>query len=196
MPGVFHPGLFYSTRFLIDYMLECDLRGKTLLELGCGTGLLSIIGHRNGALVTASDRSFAATNNATLNAIRNDAKIQIIQSNLFESIRPRIFSLIFINPPYYKGNPRNEAEMAWYSGAGMEYFHGLFAALADYMDDQTSVIMVLTRESPLHEIISIAASHDFIFQKIKEKAVLFDGTDFLFRIVLNRGPATDQANLT
>ncbi len=33
-PGVFHPGLFYSTKFLLEFLREQPLAGKSLLELG------------------------------------------------------------------------------------------------------------------------------------------------------------------
>ena len=68
--GVFHPGLFYSTTFLINFLLAQKIRNKSLLELGCGTGLLSIISAKNGAVVTASDLSHQAIKNITSNTIK------------------------------------------------------------------------------------------------------------------------------
>ena len=75
--GVFHPGLFYSTKFLIDFLLTQSIGGKSIVELGCGTGLLSIIAARNGAAVTAIDLSQRAIENITFNAKQNQVQIKI-----------------------------------------------------------------------------------------------------------------------
>src|SRR5215475_4196780 len=73
--GVFHPGFFYSTKFLIDFLSDQPLKNKTLLELGCGTALISIFAAKNGAIVTASDVSQKAIDNAALNVKANQAAI-------------------------------------------------------------------------------------------------------------------------
>ena len=41
-PGVFHPGLFFSTKILLEYLSKLDLKNKTVLELGAGSGLISV----------------------------------------------------------------------------------------------------------------------------------------------------------
>src|SRR5688572_22573694 len=77
-PGVFHPGLFSSTHFLIDFLASEDLRTKSLLELGCGSGLISIWAAKHGAQVTATDLSTKAIANVALNAQENHASIRIV----------------------------------------------------------------------------------------------------------------------
>ncbi len=49
--------LWPSALALANHLVSCypDLRGKSLLELGCGTGLPSIAAARRGASVTATD---------------------------------------------------------------------------------------------------------------------------------------------
>src|SRR4029078_3746499 len=54
-PQVFHPGFFFSTRFLLRYIEKDRFRHRTVLELGAGSGLLSIYAARKGAMVTATD---------------------------------------------------------------------------------------------------------------------------------------------
>ena len=36
-PGVFHPGLFISTKLLLNFVEKLNLEQKTFLELGAGT---------------------------------------------------------------------------------------------------------------------------------------------------------------
>jgi release factor glutamine methyltransferase len=180
--GVFHPGLFYSTKFLIDYILTQPLKDKSLLELGCGTGLLSIITTQHGAAVTATDLSHRAIENITVNEKQNQVSIEIIYSDLFDRIERKPFDWIVINPPYYARSVKTEEELAWHCGEEFEYFKKLFSTLKDYMHSDTQVIMVLTLGCELDKIVEIAKNHRFQFDLLQEKNVLFDGKDFLFQI--------------
>jgi predicted nicotinamide N-methyase len=47
--------LWPSGRVLADAMLTFELKGRRILELGCGLGLASLVLHRRGADITASD---------------------------------------------------------------------------------------------------------------------------------------------
>ena len=180
--GVFHPGLFYSTKFLIDYILTQPLKNKSLLELGCGTGLLSVIAKQNGAIVTATDLSEKAIENVTLNAKRNQVEIEIIHSDLFDRVDQRPFDWIVINPPYYARKIKTEAELAWHCGEEFEYFEKLFWSLRNYMHSTTRAIMVLTLGCDLDKIVEIARKRNFRFELLQEKNVLFDGKDFLYQL--------------
>lgn len=182
LPGVFHPGLFYSTKFLIDFLLEQPIYNKSLLELGCGTGLISIIALKAGARVTASDLSLMAVKNVKRNAHYNRVFIYSIHSDLFDAIEKKPFDWIIINPPYYARTPENEAALAWYCGENFEYFHKLFTSLNDYMHATTAVIMVLTKGSKIDTITGIGNKYGFEFELIMEKKVFFDEMDFLYRI--------------
>lgn len=72
--GVFHPGFFFSTKALINFLETMELKDKNLLELGCGSGLISIVAARNGANVTASDINPATIECAQLNGQKNGVK--------------------------------------------------------------------------------------------------------------------------
>jgi release factor glutamine methyltransferase len=182
LPGVFHPGLFYSTKFLIDYLQDQPVTSKSLLELGCGTGLISVIAAKSGAVVTATDLSRKAIDNINLNANRNGVNIRIIQSDLFNSIERETFDWIIINPPYYAGTASSEEELAWYAGENFDYFRRLFKSLSDYSHKTTEIIMVLTKGSEVSKISTIGNESGFAFELIKEKNVFFDEKDFLYRI--------------
>jgi len=182
LPGVFHPGLFYSTKFLIDYLQDKEVANKSMLELGCGTGLISIIVAKSGAVVTATDLSRKAIENINQNTIRNGVKIRIIHSDLFNAIEKETFDWIIINPPYYAGTSSNEEELAWYSGENFDYFRRLFKSLRDYSNKNTEIIMVLTKGSEVSKISAIGNENGFEFELVKEKKVFFDEKDFLYRI--------------
>lgn len=181
-PGVFHPGLFSSTDFLAESLARINLENKTFLELGCGTGFLSIAAARRGAKITASDFSLTAVENTRLNAAMNNVQIQVVHADLFNGIPPGSFDVIAINPPYYARRPENEEELAWHCGEDFEYFLKLFGQLGQFMHDDSTVLMVLTMGCDIERILSIAKENGFEFDLLKEKWVLFDGKDFLYRI--------------
>jgi release factor glutamine methyltransferase len=181
-PGVFHPGLFYSTKFLVDYLITQPIRNKSLLELGCGTGLISIVCAKQGAIVTASDLSQAALNNTAINVESSGVAIGAIQSDLFDNLSGKTFDWIIINPPYYAKDPANESELAWNCGEHFEYFEKLFKNLRHHINSKSNVIMVLTLGCDLKNIFFIATKYGFEFELIEERNVLFDGKDFLYRI--------------
>lgn len=181
-PGVFHPGFFYSTKFLIDYLVDQPIAGKSMIELGCGTGLISIIAAKFGAEVTSTDLSSKAIENIKSNALQQGVSINVIHSDLFDSIQRQKFDWIVINPPYYARTPANEEELAWYAGGNFDYFRRLFASLVHYMHDTTQVIMVLTKGSEVSKILRIGSENGFEFELAKEKDVFFDEKDFLYLI--------------
>jgi len=78
MPGVFHPGLFFSTKLLIEYISEYDLNDKNILELGAGSGLISVYCAKLKANVTASDINPIAVENINQNAKLNSVNIKVV----------------------------------------------------------------------------------------------------------------------
>jgi release factor glutamine methyltransferase len=183
-PGVFHPGLFYSTKFLLSYLSCQSLKETSFLELGCGTGTISVMAAKAGASVIASDLSKTAVKNVEANSHNNRVSIQAIHSDLFENIPSIKFDWIIINPPYYAGNPSTEEELAWKCGENFEYFKKLFLCLADYSHQASNIIMVLTKGCDLSSIFSIAKQNGFEFELLEERNVLFDGKDYIYKISL------------
>ena len=181
MPGVFHPGFFYSTKFLLSHIHEKLLANKTFLELGCGTGLISIVAAKAGAIVTASDLSKTAVANTKHNAEKNGVNIHVCHSDLLDQIEGQ-FDLIVINPPYYPKDVTDETTLAWNCDKNFEYFKKLFKQLPGHIHATSNVIMVLTKGCDVASIFSIAKRSGFRFDLIKETNVLFDEKDYLYEI--------------
>lgn len=136
------------------------------MELGAGSGLISIACAKKNAEVTASDISSRVIDALKENSKSNNVSISIIQSDLFDKIPDDHFDLIAINPPYYPKEPRNELEMAWYCGTDFQYFEKLFSQLGNYIHVNTKTLMVLSEDCNLEKIFAIAKQNQINFKEI------------------------------
>jgi len=180
-PQVFHPGFFFSTRILLNYLDNLELKNKSVLELGAGSGLLSIHAAKNNANVTASDINTMAVLTLKKNAKANDVKLNVVLSDLFRDIPAQTFDYILINPPYYKKDPATEAERAWYCGSKGEYFEELFGNLSGFVHRESLVLMVLSDGCDLNMIRNFASQNGFALNQLVEKKNILE-TNYIFRI--------------
>ena len=181
-PQVFHPGFFFSTQLLLQYVKKIPLHEKRFLELGCGSGLISIIAAKKGATVTATDINPVAIEFLKENSTTNKVDIELIRSDLFKNIPARQFDIIAINPPYYKKQPVIAKDYAWFCGENGEYFSSLFYSLAEYIHDDTEILMVLSDGCDLKMISGFAEAYGFSLNCVYSKRNILE-TGFIFKIV-------------
>ena len=181
LPGVFFPHFTFSTRFLLSFLETKDLENQSFLELGCGTGVISVLVAKKGADVLATDLNPRAITNAERNAKDNKVTIKTQFSDLFQSIPPQQFDFIVINPPYYPKEPANDAERAWFCGNDFDYFKRLFATIAPYLKSTSHVFMVLSEDCDLKTVQEIARSNGFVFSTEVERKIKGE-RNFIFRV--------------
>ncbi len=181
LPGVFHPGLFISTKMLLNFVDTLNLKSKIFLELGAGTGIISILAAKKGATVYASDISSKAVENVKLNAAKNNVQINIFTSDLFKNIPDMQFDYIIINPPYYSKDPREEEEYAWFCGSNFEYFKSLFNSLSNYIGRDSKAFMILSEVCDIQKIKSIGMENEFVW-KLKMNKQFWGEKNYIFEI--------------
>ncbi len=179
--GVFHPGLFFSTHFLIREMETIELSGKKFLELGCGSGLISLVAASKNANVTSSDINPLAVETASTNAVANNLKIRTIVSDLFQNLPNETFDYIIINPPFFKRNPKTDADKAWFAGEELEYFQKLFQQLTNHFTPTTVCLMVLSEDCDVQGIEKIAVTNNLKLLLRKKETIWFE-ENFIYEI--------------
>lgn len=177
--GVFHPGLFFSTHILLRRLLKEPLAGKSVLELGAGSGLIALVAAQRGAEVLATDINPIATENLKLNAGQHQLSVVVLLSDLFQAVPLRAFNYILINPPYYPREPRSLAGRAWYCGEHFEYFQQLFAQLPPYLGG--NVWMILSEDCDLPQIQQLAAAHHIEFHLLETHQNFWE-KNFIFQL--------------
>lgn len=107
--GVFRADIMTASKLLADFLFQNKelYRGKTVIDMGCGSGIQGVVAGINGAeSVIYSDISHKAADNARENAERFGiaGKSVVVQGDLFENVRKKADVMIF-NHPFFAANP-------------------------------------------------------------------------------------------
>jgi len=105
MPDVYSPS---DDSFLLLNTVEVSPEER-LLEMGCGTGLVALHAAKLGAVVTAADINPLAVECTKRNASKNELRVEVVRSDLFEKVSGN-FDIIAFNPPYL---PQERTSTSW-----------------------------------------------------------------------------------
>lgn len=93
----FGTGTHETTKLCMEYVENEDLSGKDVLDIGCGSGILSILAKKLGATkVDACDIDQIAVDSTTDNAKINNVEINSFYSDLFSNVDGK-YDIIFAN---------------------------------------------------------------------------------------------------
>jgi len=94
----FGTGHHETTSLMIEEILELDLQGKTILDMGCGTGILAILSAQKGAkAVCAVDIDKWSYENTLENLKLNSVKNVHVEQGDKKIIGPKFFNIIYAN---------------------------------------------------------------------------------------------------
>jgi len=147
----FGTGHHETTQLMIEYLLEQNLENKRICDVGCGTGILSIISEKRGAkLVDAIDININCYHNTLENIKRNNCcKIKTIHSSsdtLIGNFYDMILSNITLNN--LKDNFENFNKIS---------------------NDKTTLILSGFYENDLENINEVLNNFGFIFSDYKTR---------------------------
>ena len=94
----FGTGHHETTYLMIRHLLDMDLRGKTVLDMGCGTGILAIFSEMKGATdLDAIDIDPWCYENALENVARNSCRHISVSEGGSSLLRGKKYDLIIAN---------------------------------------------------------------------------------------------------
>lgn len=177
-PTVFHPKFYFTSKFFGEYILSLQLDGKTVLDIGCGSGILSLAAARSGGTVTATDINPSAVQATRENAGRNGllGTIRVVEGDLFAGIAPSTarFDYILSNPPFYDGEARTMTEKAFRGGSGMEFMAGLAHFSPSFLAAGGSILLVLSSDADLQACLRPFEENRFSSRVVKVRELLFE----------------------
>lgn len=152
-PTVFHPKWFLSSEILADFIGRFDLAGKTVVDVGTGSGVLALAAARAGArLVVAVDVNPEAARATSENALVNGFgdRVAVVCGDLLSAISPDArFDVVLSNPPFFPGEPRDLADRAWHAGPAYRDIAPMFEQIRERLAPDGRAYMVLSSEADL-----------------------------------------------
>jgi methylase of polypeptide subunit release factors len=174
-PQVFNPSLFGSSPFLLKYLIKNQhLWGpnSSILDLGCGSGLLGIQLARAGSSVVATDINPQAVWVARVNAHLNncDPYHKTRQGSLYTPLlATEKFDLIVMNPPYYAHTPHTDLEQAFMAGLKLEVLTGMLVGAAAHLKAGGQALAVLSSTIPLGPSLEAARQAGLSWQVVAQR---------------------------
>jgi release factor glutamine methyltransferase len=180
LPDVYEPS---EDSYLMLEVVEVA-PGQRFLEIGCGTGLISLHAAKIGAAVTATDISRPALDCARRNAAKNDLRLTLVESDLFEKVRG-IFDVIAFNPPYLPSEGRSTSwmERSWCGGeTGSETATRFLSSAWRHLAPGGSVYLILSSFGGFMAALK-AAKERYEAELLAEKHMFFESV-YAYRLKL------------
>lgn len=162
LPEVYNPVLFRTGAFLaravkVTPFLSDHVR---VLDLGCGSGAGAIFAAQRGARVIASDLNPEAVRCAEINAMLNhlEDRIETRFGDLFAPVENERFDLVLFNPPFYRGHPKDNLDMAW---RGEKIFERFAVELKDHLTPTGLAMIVLSTDGDGQLLLVQLQANDF-----------------------------------
>jgi release factor glutamine methyltransferase len=92
-------------------------RGERILEIGCGSGIVSMHCARNGGIVTCGDINKKAVILTRKNMALNSLYADVVETDIYSNIKGRFDTIIF-NLPYLPVEEKGDLALAWSGGKG------------------------------------------------------------------------------
>lgn len=152
-PTVFHPRFFLSSEYFVEFLDGLDLSGKSVADIGTGSGILALAAARAGAAeVLALDINPHAALSALENARANGfgERVTAACANLLAALPARpLFDVILSSPPKHAGEPRDLADRGWHAGPQYRDVAALFKQASERLKPDGRLYVMVSSDSDL-----------------------------------------------
>jgi release factor glutamine methyltransferase len=177
-PTVFNPRYFLSSEYFTEFIGHLDLRGKCVVDVGTGSGILALAAARAGAEnVIAADinpnAALTAAENARANGV--DDRVSALCSNLLSALAPRpLFDVILSSPPKHAGKPRDLADRGWHAGPHYCDIAALFDQSRERLKPEGRMYVMVSSDSDLDLFSAFITRARFKAQLVAEHSIFIE----------------------
>ncbi|HEX3846479.1 MAG TPA: HemK2/MTQ2 family protein methyltransferase [Steroidobacteraceae bacterium] len=160
IPSVFNPKVPRTGAFLASHLDAALIRGGDVLDMGTGSGVCAVFAARHARRVVAVDINEAAVLCAGINARLNRVahKIDLRCGDLFAPLAGERFDLVLFNPPFVRGEPKDDRDRAWRSPDVAERFA---AGLSAHLKPGGAALVLLSTYGDANAFLAELARHGF-----------------------------------
>ncbi len=162
-----------------------DIRkGEKVLEIGCGSGVVSIHCAVNGAVVSCGDINPHAVELTRKNALKNNVDLDVRDTDVYSAFPERYDTIIF-NLPYLPVQEEGELAKAWSGGEdGMGPLPELLAHAPEHLLPEGRVVVVVSSlmdQDRLKEVLGkrrtkVLGTLPLFFERLDVLEIRFDRT--------------------
>jgi release factor glutamine methyltransferase len=163
---------------LAEALSSYNIRGKCL-EMGCGSGLSSIVMARAGGDVTAVDVDEEAILAIKKNAEINGVSLDVVKSDLFDEIdKNEKFDLITFNPPYlpegqedYMKYLKDIKHQVFGGKTGREIIARFLKEAGFHLNKNGKILLQISTATDIEKTIDMCNEHGFSASVIARKKI-------------------------
>ncbi len=173
--GVYAPA---EDSYLLLKTVRC---GHRVLEIGSGSGLVSIACALNGSSVDSVDVNKDAVDCTLRNASVNDVELNAYQSSLFSGVpKENVYDTIIFNPPYLPTNDSLPGGEQWNGGEdGFQIIRPFLMEAPSHLAKAGSIFIVISSQTDVLKLMK--EFPELEFSSMGEESFFFEKI-FVFRV--------------
>jgi release factor glutamine methyltransferase len=177
-PSVFHPRFFLSSEIFAGFVAQLDLAGKSVADVGTGSGIIALAAARAGAARVVAvdinpDAARSAGENTRLNGLSD--RCHALCSNLLSAVAPQpLFDVILSNPPYFAGEPLDLADRAWHAGPGYRDIAPMFEQCRERLKPGGRIYLLVSSDSDLDALAAMYGAAGLQARLVHRRGVFFE----------------------
>lgn len=147
----FGTGHHKTTSLIVEFLLETEINNRSVLDMGCGTGVLAIISKKLGAgNVTAIDNHIYAYENTIENASNNNVKIKVLHGDS-SLLGEEHYDIIIANITKNILLDDIESYVAVLNNHGILFMSGFFEADIHDFESKADSLGLLVKEQKIND---------------------------------------------